>query len=144
MGASQKKWMGVTLVATLVLGMGVGIIADRFVLARTSVVHSRAGDADRRGSGDHEDRGRRMVERLRSGLDLTDEQATRLEEIINKNHDTAHEFWKNSRQEYETLRRQFRSDIRGLLTEDQKVKFDDMVAEYESRHRDREGRRGEQ
>jgi len=142
MVASAKKWMGVTLVATLVLGMGVGILVDRFVLAST--VHSRAGDVDRGGSGDHRDRGQRMVERLRSGLDLTDDQAARLEGIMNKNHETAHEFWQNSRQEYEALRRQFRADIRGLLNEDQQVKFDEMVAEYESKRKDREreGRRG--
>ena len=138
MVASAKKWMGVTLLATLVLGMGAGILIDRFVLAST--LHSR--DVDRRGGGDHRDRGRRMVERLRSGLDLTDDQAARLEEVMNENHETAHEFWKNSRQEYEALRKQFRADIRELLTDDQQVKFDAMVAEYDAKRESREGRRG--
>ena len=142
MVASARKWMGVTLVATLVIGMGAGILVDRFVLAST--VHSRARDMDRRGSGEHRERGQQMVERLRSGLDLTDDQAARLEEVMNQNHETANEFWKNSRQEYEALRQQFRADIRGLLTDDQQGKFDEMVAEYESKNRkNREGRRGD-
>lgn len=144
MVASAKKWMGVTLVATLVIGVGVGVLVDRFVLAASSVVHSRARDVDRRGGDEHRDRGGRMVERLRSGLDLTDDQATRLEEVMNQNHETAHEFWTNSRKEYEALRQQFRADIRGLLSDDQQVKFDEMVADYESRSRKRgEGRRGD-
>ena len=83
-----------------------------------------------------------MVERLRSGLDLTDDQAARLEEVINRNHETAHQYWKNSRQEYEKIRHQFRADIRELLNERQQVKFDEMIAEYEAKgRRDREGRR---
>ena len=142
MMASAKKWMGVTLLATLVIGMGAGVLVDRFLLASTSMVHSRARNVDRRGTGEHSERGRHMVERLRSGLDLTDDQAARLEEVMNRNHDTAHQYWKDSRQEYEAIRQQFRADIRELLNEEQQVKFDQMVAEYETKsHRDREGRR---
>lgn len=143
MMASAKKWMGVTLLLTLVIGMGAGVLGDRFLLASTSMVRSRAGDVDRPGGGEHRERGRHMVERLRSRLDLTDDQAARLEEVMNRNHETAHQFWKDSRQEYETLREQFRADIRELLTEEQQVKFNEMVAEYEAKsRRDREGRRG--
>ena len=80
-----------------------------------------------------------MVERLRSGLDLSDDQAARLEEVINRNHETAHQYWKNSRQEYETIRHQFRADIRELLNESQLVKFDEMIAEYEAKGRGNRG-----
>ena len=139
MVASAKKWMGVTLFATLVIGMGAGVLVDRFLLASTLTAHSRSRD------GEHATRGRRMVERLRSGLDLTDDQAARLEEVINRNHETAHQYWKDSRQEYEKIRQQFRADIRELLTERQQVKFDEMIAEYEAKgRRDREGRRSAQ
>ena len=146
MMASAKKWMGLTLLATLVIGMGAGVLVDRLLLASTLTgltVHSRARDADRPRGGEHSKRGRRRVERLHSGLDLTDDQAARLEEVMNRNHETAHQYWKDSRQEYETIRQQFRADIRELLNEEQQVKFDQMVAEYEAKsHRDREGRRG--
>ena len=138
---SAKKWMGVTLVATLLIGIGAGVLADRLLLA--SAVHSRARDVDRRGDGEHSEHGRRMVERLRSGLELTEEQVAQLETVMNDNHETARQFWGNSRQEYEALRQQFRADIRGLLSDEQQVKFDEMVAEYEARNRrEREGRRG--
>ena len=142
MMASARKWMGVTLLATLVIGVGAGVLVDRLLLASTALVHSRARDVDRPSGGEHSKRGRRMVERLRSRLDLTDDQAARLEEVMNRNHETAHQFWKDSRQEHETIRQQFRADIRELLNEEQQVKFDEMVAEYEAKsHRDREGRR---
>ncbi len=140
MMASAKKWIGVSLLATLLIGVGAGVLVDRFLLAST--VHSRARDVDRRGDGQHREHGGRMVERLRSGLELTEEQATQLEAVMNANHETARKFWGDSRQEYEALRQQFRADIRGLLNNEQQVKFDEMVAEYEARnHRNREGRR---
>ena len=42
--ASAKKWMGVTLLATLVIGMGAGVLVDRFLLASTiqGCIHARA------------------------------------------------------------------------------------------------------
>lgn len=139
---SAKKWMGVTLVTTLVIGMGAGILLDRLVLVPT--VDSRTSDSERSGERRHRDRGHRMGERLHSRLGLTDEQVARLEEVMSENHETARQFWRNSREEFETLRQQFRADIRELLTEEQRVAFDEMVAEYEAKsHRDLGGRRGE-
>ena len=144
MVASAKKWMGVTLLATLMIGVGAGVLVDRFLLASTSRAHSRSRDADRSRGGEHANRGRRMVERMRSGLDLTDDQAARLEEVINQNHETAHQYWKESRQEYEKIRHQFRADIRELLNDSQQLKFDEMIAEYEAKgRRNREGRSAE-
>lgn len=141
MTSSAKKWIGVTLAATLVIGMGAGILVDRFLLVSTA--DSGVSDSRERGER-HRDRGRRMVERLRSRLALTDEQAARLDTVMKENHETAREFWRNSRQEFETLRRQFREDIRELLTEEQRVTFDQMVAEYESKNRrGKEDRQGE-
>jgi Spy/CpxP family protein refolding chaperone len=142
MMGSAKKWMGVTLAATLLIGVGAGVLADRFLLAPTTV-HSRKPDVGRGGDSQHREHGERMVERLRSGLELTEEQAAQLEKVMNDNHETARQFWGDSRQEYEALRRQFRADIRGILSDEQQVKFDEMVAEYETRnHNEREGRRG--
>lgn len=141
--SSAKKWMGVTLLATLLIGAGAGVLVDRFLLSST--VQSPTPDSSsRRDPAEHRDHGGRMVERLRSGLELSDEQVTQLTAVMNENHETAREFWGNSRREYEVLRQQFRADIRGLLNDEQQIKFDAMVAEYEARNqREREGRRRE-
>jgi Spy/CpxP family protein refolding chaperone len=137
---SAKKWMGVTLLATLSIGVGAGVLIDRFLLA--SAAHTRSADRSRREPGEHRNHGGRMVERLRSGLDLTDEQVTQLTAVMNENHEIAREFWGNSRREYEALRGQFRADIRALLNDEQRVKFDAMVAEDEDKNqKDRERRR---
>lgn len=133
MVATARKWMGVTLVATLLIGVGVGILVDRFLLAPTAF----GADVERR-RGRHEDHTRKMVDRLESRLDLTAEQVAQLEEVMGKNHDTARTFWADSRAEFEKLRQQFRRDIRALLTDEQQSRFDEMVREYEEKRKRRD------
>ena len=126
MVATARKWMSVTLLATLFIGVGAGILVDRFLLGPTAF----GADFERRSGrgGDHRDHGRHMVKRL----DLKSDQVAELEAVVNRHHETARAFWKDSRSQFETLRVQIRRDIRELLTEEQKVEFDTMVAEYES------------
>ena len=130
MVATARKWMGMTLVATLFIGVGAGVLVDRFVLGPTAFGANVARHRGR--GGDHRAHGRQMVERLEERLALTSDQAAQLEAVMNRNHERARAFWKDSRSQYETLRGQFRHDIRELLNEEQKVEFDTMVTEYES------------
>jgi len=134
MVTTTKRWMSVALLSMLAIGVGAGILIDRLVLAPTVSSDVRAGD------GHHRDHGGRMVARLRERLDLTEKQASELEEVMNRNHETARQFWSESRDEYEALRKQFRRDIRELLTEAQRREFDDMVSEYEQKRRSRHDR----
>ncbi len=138
MVATARKWMSVTLVATLFIGVGAGILVDRFLLGPTAF----GADVERRSGrgGDHRDHGRHMVERLEERLDLNSDQVVQLEAVVNRHHETARAFWKDSRSQFETLRVQIRHDIRELLTEEQKVEFDTMVAEYESKREHRRER----
>jgi len=134
MVTTTKRWMSVALLSMLAIGVGAGILIDRLVLAPTVSSDVRTGD------GHHRDHGGRMVARLRERLDLTEKQASELEEVMNRNHETARQFWSESRDEYEALRKQFRRDIRELLTEAQRREFDDMVSEYEQKRRSRHDR----
>lgn len=130
-----KKWIGLSLLSTLLLGIGLGILLDRTVLER--VVHSRDGaDVDRRDG--HGDRTARYLEKLTSELALTSEQRASLREVLEENHDTAHEFWEQSRAEFDELRQSFRRDIRELLTEEQRERYDRMLAEYDARRKERD------
>jgi Spy/CpxP family protein refolding chaperone len=132
---NANRWKNLTLAAILVLGVGAGILVDRFVL-----LPSVTGDAVRP-RPTHEERGRRFRDRLKQELDLTAEQEARLEEVLTRNHETAERFWSDSRAQFDELRKAFRQDIREVLTEAQQVTFDRMLAEYDEKRRNHDERR---
>ena len=129
MMATARKWMWLTMATTLVIGMGVGVLVDRMLLLPTvsSNVRGPSGEGRHGRHRDHADHARRMVERLSDELDLDQEQTEVLAAVVNKNHETAQTFWRESRREFEALREQFRTDVRATLTDEQKVRFDELV-----------------
>lgn len=127
-----NRWMWATLAATLALGVGLGIFVDRVVLERA--VHSDSVDVSPRR---HDDHVRPFREHLQQVLDLSPEQREALEVVLAKNHEIAREFWEASRRDFDTLRQQFRRDIRAVLTEEQTVRFDRMLAERDARRKQR-------
>ena len=134
---TARTWMGVSLLAALLIGTGIGVVLDRFVLlptVRSDVEGAGRRYDSRRGSGDH---GQRMMRELREKLDLTADQAEELEGIVARNHEIATEYWRNSRREFGALRERFRADIRAILTESQNNAFDQLIAERERRHGER-------
>lgn len=126
-----NRWIGLTLLSTLALGIGVGILLDRTILER--VVHSGGADAESREGSDA--RARRWFKKLTSELDLSPEQQERLKEVLAKRHDSAHAFWSESRAEFEKLRQSFRRDIRELLNDEQRERYDEMLAAYDARRK---------
>jgi hypothetical protein len=131
---NSRKWIGATLFAALLLGVGVGVLLDRFVL-----LPSVAGDVSPR-RGRHEDHGRKFRARLHEELALSAEQQARLDEVLGRNHEIAERFWKESRERFDDLRVTFRADIRELLTAEQVVKFDRLLAEHDEKRRNRDAR----
>lgn len=131
------KWMWLSLLATLGIGIGIGIFADRVVLERA--VHSDNVEAARASRDDrHENRARKFRDHLRDELSLSQAQTEELEIVLDRNHETARAFWEASRSEFDTLRQQFRRDIRDLLNEEQKARFDELLAERDRARKRRE------
>ena len=121
--------MWASLFLTFIVGMGMGVAVDRLALER-----------DGRG-GDRQNRGERLAARLASELQLTSEQQAKVEAALASNRERAREFWRESQTSYETLRKEFRQDIRALLTPEQQVRFDEMIQRDDERRRRREERR---
>lgn len=131
---SKTKWVGITLAAVLVLGIGAGILVDRFLLL-AKVESATNVDSDR--DEHHDDHAKRFRTRLQQELDLTDEQRARLDQVLENNHETAERFWEDSRARFEELRMSFRQDIRSLLNPEQRVKFDAMLAKHDKERQER-------
>ncbi|MGH9461685.1 MAG: hypothetical protein ACRD1X_10745 [Vicinamibacteria bacterium] len=128
MNPASRKWIWASLLSTLIVGMGMGVAMDRLVLDRDA----RGGDRRGRVSG--------LAERLNNELRLTPEQQTKVEAALTANQERAREFWRESQTAYETLRNEFRQDIRTLLTPEQRARFDEMIRRGDDRRRRREER----
>ncbi len=122
-----KVIMWLVLVAVFLLGSITGA-------ALTGLIRSRA-------SGGRDTRERSASERfakMRTELNLTDQQATQIKTILD-----------DTRNDYKTLRTELkprfdeprlkaRTKIRALLTPDQQQKFDAMVAQYDAKREEEE------
>jgi Spy/CpxP family protein refolding chaperone len=129
----SRKWMYVTLLLILVLGMSLGVLLDRFVL-----IEARG---DTRESRDHREHGERFINHLQSELKLSPEQRESLEDKLATNREKAEAFWKETRSSYGELRKEFRKDIRDLLTPDQQKRYDELLAAEDARRRERRQKR---
>ena len=125
---SSRKWMWAALGLALIVGMGLGVALDRLLL-------------EREGYHRHGERGARLLAKLTDELALDSEQQVALEKTIASNRERAHAFWSESRAAFDTLRQEFRQDIRVLLKPEQQKKFDEMVAREDEKRRQRHQRR---
>ena len=120
MSMRSRKWMWVTLLLTLVLGISLGILLDRFVL--------NTGENDSGSNHDRRSRSERFIERLDNELNLSPEQKASLENVLDANREKADAFWEETRNSYAELRKEFREDIRALFAPEQQKLYDEMLA----------------
>ncbi len=146
----NRRWRLVAGALLVLFGFGAGVIASH--LGRIARHRDRAEgrsvergrervrdegrrDGDRRGA----DRERRFREHLREELALTEAQQEQLDAFLVENRAEASAFWDDTYSRYRELRRAFREQIRGILTEAQSARFSELIDRME-RHEGREPR----
>ena len=128
--ARTKLMMWLVLVAVFLLGSVSGA-------ALTGLIRSRA-------SGERPDHERAMKERfdkMRSELNLSDQQTTAVRAILEETRNEYRALKTELRPRFEEPRQKARTKIRALLTPDQQQKFDAMVAQQDAQ---REGEQRKQ
>ena len=119
--ARTKFMMWLVLVAVFLLGSVSGA-------ALTGLIRSRA-------SGERPDHERAMKERfdkMRSELNLTDQQTTAVRAILEETRNEYRALKTELRPRFEEPRQKARTRIRALLTPEQQQKFDAMVAQHDA------------
>jgi Spy/CpxP family protein refolding chaperone len=110
--------MWAALAVALVAGLGSGVALDRLLLDGPRRPEHRARE--------HRQRAERYLEELTRKLDLSPGQRSRVETILEANHEKAHAYWERAREDYRMLREEFRSEIRAALTAEQQQRFDEL------------------
>jgi hypothetical protein len=140
-------WSSLSL--ALLGGVGLGVMADRVLLADAAYADAKVAPqkapplwfiCDQRGSLDIEDEpgylyNKRFRDKLLEGLSkeigLDPAQHAELEAFLEERRHGAHEFWENSRHAYCDMRDGFRHDLRAMLDDEQQLRFDALMAQID-------------
>ncbi len=81
---------------------------------------------------------RRYIAEMRTNLKLTDDQVNKLTAVLDQTHHKMDDLHARFDPEMKRIQTDQRDEIRGFLTDSQKVTYDQMLAEREKRRRERE------
>lgn len=120
---SRVKWIaGLVVVAAFVSGIIVGMAADRFLMIRGRRDHLPARATSM------------MVERLDRRLDLTDDQRTRIEQILRHRHARINAMWSDVRPRVRGEVEATNTEIDAVLTPEQRERFAEMKMRMRGPH----------
>lgn len=142
---SNKGWMVVCLLLTLLAGTSAGVVADRVVwqedpkpppVREATTIHFTCEPGELEHSVDyHEERRRKMLQRWQDRFTMNDEQLTSLDGILRDHGTSAHDFWTETRDRYCGLRDSLRTSVRSVLDEQQEKEFEAYLEERRERRR---------
>ncbi|NIR44550.1 MAG: hypothetical protein GWN99_09675 [Gemmatimonadetes bacterium] len=132
MNGKSKIWAAALLGVALVLGGVSGAALDRALLRDSASAESRDRDRDR----DRDRRGR-YLDWLAAELDLTEDQRSQVESIIERHREQVSALWRETRPRFEELKQQLRSEIRDLLTEEQLEAYEALLRKSDERRHDK-------
>jgi Spy/CpxP family protein refolding chaperone len=121
--ARLKIWL--VVIGVFVLGGATGILLDSVYRLRAS------GNARVETHGARH--GEEAIERMKSDLNLNDNQVTQIRAILDQTRNEYHALRAEVRPRYDTVRQNARAKIRALLTPEQQQKFDAKVAEIDAK-----------
>jgi Spy/CpxP family protein refolding chaperone len=124
-----------TLMLVLTFGLGVvaGVVSKHLYETRFKAAGSRPGA--RSAPPD-------IAEELGQGLNLNADQKNKLKEIIHQSRERYRAMSQQFRPQYDAVRDETRQQIRQILTEEQKARFEKIINEMDERHKGRERRPG--
>jgi DNA anti-recombination protein RmuC len=121
---NYKLWIILSLIVVFIAGVICGILIDK------NMLNKRTHDSRRRSSTRFP-----TLEMMAEELVLTSEQQAQIREIFHNNE----ERFKNLRQDMDKrlsdIRAQLLTDIKSVLTDEQKTKFEAMIDKYKSQRK---------
>ncbi len=152
----DRRWMWTSVALTLLVGACLGVVIDRLLIRPPNVLADQPTSTGpppwfvcNQGTADPENEpGYLYPERFRKGLleglsrdlNLSAIQHRDLEAMLEDARQGARNFWEDSRHAYCDIRDAFRSSIREILSPDQRVDFDHILAALDQKNIERAAR----
>ncbi len=121
----SKTGAALILLITFALGVVAGTVGHSLFQRRVSAVST----------GPNPRTPHRLTDELAQGLNMDSAQKEKLREIVAHSRERYAQLSKQFRPQYEVIRNQTREEIRQILREDQKAKFEEIISNFEDRHR---------
>ncbi len=121
------------LIGALLLGAISGAAIDRILVSREATAAPegrRSGERDRR---------RDYLAWLSTELQLDSAQQETVGAIVERHRELTSALWRETKPRFDELRQQLRDDIRGALTDEQRVTYEELLQQHAERHRQRRG-----
>ena len=135
MTTSPAERRGTTRLKILLVLVGVFILGGITGASLDSIYRLR-GDRHEGGRGRGGDREDKIFQRMRSDLNLTEQQATEIRAILDQTRNDYRALRTEVRPRYDAVRQQARTRIRALLTPEQQKLFDARAAARDARRSD--------
>ena len=127
-GTRLKVWL--VLLGVFLLGGVTGAALDSVYRLRSSANQTK-----------ERDKGEAFMNRLRSELNLTEQQAAQVNTIVSETRNEFRALRSEARPRYDAIRQKERERIRAILNPEQQQKFDQMIARKDA-ERSKHGRDG--
>ena len=133
MSGNQKFWIIFSLISCFVLGVIAGVLLDENVL---DVLQKKRRDQQRQAIRFP------SLDTMAAELLLTDEQREQIRNIFKKNDERLHAIREKYIPEFTSIRSMLIEEINGVLKQEQKLQFENMIERYnEQRKREAEARK---
>jgi len=129
MNGRSKAWALALLVGAFLLGGVTGAVLDRTLAGKAA----REASENRRSR----DRGTSYLDWLTQELALSEQQRNEVAAILEQNREEVAALWAETRPAFEEVRNRLRAEVRELLTAEQQVAYDELIATERDRHRRR-------
>lgn len=131
MNGKSKTLALALLIGAFVAGGAVGAVVDRYFVVRSTPEASnqpRSHDRNRPES---------YMNWLAAELELTEEQRQHVTAVLERNREEVKALWQETRPAFEELRARLRAEVREVLSEEQQVAYDSLLARERDRRRGR-------
>jgi len=121
---NYKLWIILSLIVVFIAGVICGVLIDK------SMLNKRTRDSHRRSSTRFP-----TLEIMAEELALTAEQQSQIREIFNNNEERFKGLRSDMDKRLSDIRNQLLADIKSVLTNEQKAKFEAMIEKYRSQRK---------
>ena len=121
------------VIVSLVAGLAIGLVLVRKP-SRVNRPHFERREKIEYKRMDKKAPAKEMIfEAISNRLDLSEKQETKLREILESSRNEAKSIIRGSKEKLVSLKEKTNTQIRGILTKEQQVEFDKMIAEHKDR-----------